>query len=153
MPRTGPIGYRLSASRRPGAAPREGRRHESRFQSRAADLETWRALAREDLRGKDPETLERETPEGLRIKPLYTAADLEGLEGIDSLPGAGAVPARPARDHVRESPVDDPAVRRATRPPRSRMRSTGAISRPGRRGSPSRSISPRTAATTRITRA
>ncbi len=51
------------------------------------DLEAWRALAREDLRGKDPETLERETPEGLRIKPLYTAADLERLEWTDSLPG------------------------------------------------------------------
>ncbi|TMA32463.1 MAG: methylmalonyl-CoA mutase, partial [Deltaproteobacteria bacterium] len=29
----------------------------------------------------------RETPDGLRIKPLYTAADLEGLAQIDTLPG------------------------------------------------------------------
>jgi len=60
----------------------------SRGSGRSADLEAWRALAREDLRGKEAETLERETPEGLRIKPLYTAADLEALEGIDSIPGA-----------------------------------------------------------------
>src|SRR4029077_15672209 len=27
------------------------------------------------------------TPEGIDVKPLYTAADLEGIEGLDSLPG------------------------------------------------------------------
>ena len=32
-----------------------------------ADLEAWRALARDDLRGRDPETLVRETPDGLRV--------------------------------------------------------------------------------------
>ena len=52
-----------------------------------ADLEKWRALARDDLRGRDPETLERVTPDGLRIKPLYTAADLERLRDADTLPG------------------------------------------------------------------
>ncbi|HVN38941.1 MAG TPA: methylmalonyl-CoA mutase [Myxococcota bacterium] len=52
-----------------------------------ADLEKWRALAREDLRGRDPETLERVTPDGLHIKPLYTAADLERLRDADTLPG------------------------------------------------------------------
>src|SRR5213596_1215354 len=50
-----------------------------------ADLERWRDLARQDMRDRD--ALERETPDGLRIKPLYTAADLEGLAQIDTLPG------------------------------------------------------------------
>ena len=54
---------------------------------RRADLARWRELARQDLRDRDPETLERETPDGLRIKPLYTAADLEGLAQVDTLPG------------------------------------------------------------------
>jgi methylmalonyl-CoA mutase len=53
----------------------------------AADLEAWRALAREDLRGRDPESLVRVTPDGLRVKPLYTAADLESLTAADTLPG------------------------------------------------------------------
>jgi methylmalonyl-CoA mutase len=57
-------------------------------EGRRSDLEKWRALARQELRGKDPESLERETPDGLRVKPLYTAADLEALEWVDSLPGA-----------------------------------------------------------------
>ena len=53
----------------------------------SADLERWRELARRDLRDRDPAELIRETPDGLRIKPLYSAADLEGLEQIDTLPG------------------------------------------------------------------
>jgi len=52
-----------------------------------ADLEAWRTLAARELRGRDPEALAWETPEGLRIKPLYTAADLEALEWTDTLPG------------------------------------------------------------------
>ena len=52
-----------------------------------ADLEAWREAARQELRGKDPETLAWETAEGLRVKPLYTAADLDALEYTDSLPG------------------------------------------------------------------
>jgi methylmalonyl-CoA mutase len=56
-------------------------------ESSKADVEKWRALARQDLRGSEPETLERVTPDGLRIKPLYTAADLAALPEIDTLPG------------------------------------------------------------------
>ena len=52
-----------------------------------ADLGAWRKLAEKELGGKDPESLSWETAEGLAVKPLYTAADLEGLEGIDTLPG------------------------------------------------------------------
>jgi methylmalonyl-CoA mutase len=60
----------------------------SRRSGRRADLEAWRSLARQELRGGDPESLERLTAEGLRVKPLYTAADLEALEWTDSVPGA-----------------------------------------------------------------
>src|SRR5512134_3232607 len=55
--------------------------------SKGADQQQWRELAKSELRGKDPEALAWETPEGLRIKPLYTAADLRGLVHADSLPG------------------------------------------------------------------
>ena len=46
----------------------------------------WRQLAEQELQA-DPEQLIWHTPEGIRVEPLYTAADLEGLEAVDSLPG------------------------------------------------------------------
>jgi methylmalonyl-CoA mutase len=52
-----------------------------------ADLERWRKLAADELRGSSPDELVAVTPDGLRIRPLYTAADLEALEGVDTLPG------------------------------------------------------------------
>jgi methylmalonyl-CoA mutase len=51
-------------------------------------MDRWRELAGRELRGGDPEALSSETPDGLAIRPLYTAADLEDLEQADSLPGA-----------------------------------------------------------------
>ena len=53
-----------------------------------ADLERWKQLASQELRGESAQDLTWTTPEGLRVKPLYTAADLEALEWTDSLPGA-----------------------------------------------------------------
>ena len=50
-------------------------------------IETWRHLAGKELKGKAPEALERETLEGIRVKPLYTEADTAGLAHIGSLPG------------------------------------------------------------------
>jgi methylmalonyl-CoA mutase len=51
------------------------------------DLDRWRELAQKELGGKSPEELTRTTPDGLRIRPLYTARDLEGLALTDTLPG------------------------------------------------------------------
>jgi methylmalonyl-CoA mutase len=50
-------------------------------------LDDWRASAAKDLKGDDPESLTWHTPEGIDVKPLYTAADVEGLDFVDSLPG------------------------------------------------------------------
>ncbi len=50
-------------------------------------LADWQALAAKELKGASAERLVWETPEGIRVKPLYTASDLEGLEAVDSLPG------------------------------------------------------------------
>jgi methylmalonyl-CoA mutase len=55
--------------------------------SKAADLERWRSAAKAELKGKDVDAVAWETPEGMRIRPLYTAADLEKLEHLDTLPG------------------------------------------------------------------
>jgi len=47
----------------------------------------WERLARQEIKGESLDPLTWTTPEGIAVKPLYTAADLEGLEAIHSLPG------------------------------------------------------------------
>ena len=50
-------------------------------------LADWNTLAAKDIgKGGAVEQLLWQTPEGLTVKPLYTAADLEGLD-LDTLPG------------------------------------------------------------------
>ncbi|MBI1777272.1 MAG: methylmalonyl-CoA mutase [Proteobacteria bacterium] len=53
---------------------------------RTPSLEQWADLAKREL-GRDPSELAWLTPEGIEVKPLYTAADLEGLAALGSLPG------------------------------------------------------------------
>jgi methylmalonyl-CoA mutase len=50
-------------------------------------LDDWRALAKKECRERPLESLETETPEGIRIKPLYTARDTERLDHAHTLPG------------------------------------------------------------------
>ncbi|MBL7974538.1 MAG: methylmalonyl-CoA mutase [Candidatus Kapabacteria bacterium] len=47
----------------------------------------WQKLAQKELKGADPTSLIRSTPEGIPIKPLYTAEDLENMQNTASLPG------------------------------------------------------------------
>ncbi|GLR62466.1 methylmalonyl-CoA mutase [Rhizobium indigoferae] len=49
-------------------------------------LSDWAELAQKELR-TSPETLTWQTPEGIAVKPLYTAEDLDGAEHLGSLPG------------------------------------------------------------------
>ncbi|MFB9992589.1 methylmalonyl-CoA mutase [Deinococcus oregonensis] len=51
----------------------------------STDLGAWKAMARKDLRGAEPDTLNRVTAEGLTLKALYTRADLP--DNADTLPG------------------------------------------------------------------
>ncbi|MFO8049533.1 MAG: methylmalonyl-CoA mutase [Desulfosudaceae bacterium] len=54
-----------------------------------ADIAKWKELAEKELKGKPVESLHRETPEGITIKPLYTREDLADLENqVDTIPGA-----------------------------------------------------------------
>lgn len=47
----------------------------------------WIALATKELKGKSVDILDWVTPEGIKVKPLYTAEDIEGLESVNTLPG------------------------------------------------------------------
>ena len=47
----------------------------------------WQELAAKELKGKHPDSLNWETPEGILVKPIYTAEDLEGLDSVNTLSG------------------------------------------------------------------
>ncbi|MBU1569632.1 MAG: methylmalonyl-CoA mutase [Proteobacteria bacterium] len=51
-----------------------------------SDIKKWAELGAKEIK-KPVESLNWQTPEGILVKPLYTAEDLEGLEFVNSLPG------------------------------------------------------------------
>ena len=53
-----------------------------------ADLDAWTKLATKERRGAGLDGLTWKTPEGIDVKPLYTAADVADLDYADSIPGA-----------------------------------------------------------------
>ena len=50
-------------------------------------VDNWNALAEKELRGRELDELTWKTPEGIDVKPLYTADDLVSVSHTDSLPG------------------------------------------------------------------
>jgi methylmalonyl-CoA mutase len=50
-------------------------------------LQDWQELANKEGRGRASEDLIWNTPEGIPVKPLYTQADLAGIEHLNGLPG------------------------------------------------------------------
>jgi len=50
-------------------------------------LAAWTKAASKSAPGGDAAALDWISPEGIRVKPLYTASDLEGLQYTDTLPG------------------------------------------------------------------
>ena len=50
-------------------------------------LADWEALLEKESKGKTAADMTWQSPEGIGIKPLYSEADLEGLEHTGSLPG------------------------------------------------------------------
>ncbi|THB76426.1 MAG: methylmalonyl-CoA mutase [Desulfobulbaceae bacterium] len=57
--------------------------------SKHPEYDKWQELATKQMKGKPVESLHWQTPEGIVVKPLYTAQDLEDLETVNSLPGLG----------------------------------------------------------------
>ena len=54
---------------------------------RKSSLSDWQALADKEGRGRSPQDLIWPTPEGIPVKPLYTADDLVDIEHLGGLPG------------------------------------------------------------------
>jgi len=51
-------------------------------------LDAWKQQAEKELRGRPLDDLNWNTPEGITVKPLYTAADTANLSQCESLPGS-----------------------------------------------------------------
>jgi methylmalonyl-CoA mutase len=56
--------------------------------SQRADLDLWSQLATKELKGATPDDLVWHTPEGIDLKCLWSRADVEHLDFIDTIPGA-----------------------------------------------------------------
>ena len=52
-----------------------------------ATLDDWHKAAQKSAPGGDVAALNWLTPDGITVKPLYTAADVQGLPYADTLPG------------------------------------------------------------------
>src|SRR5665647_3711525 len=50
-------------------------------------MKKWKEAAVKELKGRPLESLNWETPEGIVVKPIYTAEDLEGLDTVNTLSG------------------------------------------------------------------
>ena len=50
-------------------------------------MDHWLAAARKSAPGGNLEALNWNTPDGITVKPLYTAADIQDLPHTNSLPG------------------------------------------------------------------
>jgi len=57
------------------------------YQPKKTSVEQWQKSAEKQMKGKPIDTLTWHTPEGIDIKPLYTAADTANLPYADTMPG------------------------------------------------------------------
>ena len=52
------------------------------------EIQKWIDLATKELRGKPLDSLNWQTPEGIPVKPLYTAEDVARMEHVNTIPGS-----------------------------------------------------------------
>ena len=57
------------------------------YDPKKATLDDWQAAAEKAMKGKPLESLTWHTPEGIAVKPLYTAEDMANLEFANTMPG------------------------------------------------------------------
>ncbi len=50
-------------------------------------MSDWKALAENELKGRNIQDIEWDTLEGIRVKPLYSKTDTDELDHLDSIPG------------------------------------------------------------------
>lgn len=81
------VGHSEGARDPAGQAPREGAASATPAEFAPVTLEQWRKAAAKSAPGGQVDALNWHTPEGLVVKPLYTAEDVQGLPHANTLPG------------------------------------------------------------------
>lgn len=57
------------------------------YEPKTSTFAEWQSLAEKELKGKSSESLNLNTLEGIKVKPLYTKADTEKLKYSNTMPG------------------------------------------------------------------
>ncbi len=57
------------------------------YEPKISNEASWKSLAEKELKGKNVETLNLKTLEGVTLKPLYTKLDIEKLKYANTMPG------------------------------------------------------------------
>ena len=91
----------------------------SDYKPKQANVNEWTELATKQMKGKSPDQLTWNTPEGIDIKALYTAEDLEGLEFSNTMPGIEPFVRGPQSTMYAGPPLDYPPSMRASPPPKN----------------------------------
>jgi hypothetical protein len=115
---------------------------------KAATLDAWAKAAAKSAPGGNVDALNWITPDGIAVKPLYTAEDTAHWPLRQYAAGLRALPARPASHHVRGAPLDHSPVRRLLHRRRKPTPSTARRWPPAGRACRSRLTWPRTGVTT-----
>jgi hypothetical protein len=111
-------------------------------------MDAWKALAARELKTRTPDDLTWQTPEGIAVKPLYTAEDLGGLGHLGSLPGEAPYLRGPRATMYAGRPWTIRQYAGFSTAEESNTPSTARGSPPGSRGARSPSIWPPTEAMT-----
>ena len=79
--------------------------------SKHPHFKKWKETAAKELKGRPVETINWESPEGIVVKPIYTAEDLEGLDTVNTLSGLAPYLRGPSATMYCQSALDHPPVR------------------------------------------
>jgi len=76
--KTKPVAKKPSTKKKTGS---------KKYAPKIASVNAWTKMVTAQAKGKGPETLTWQTPEGIDIKALYTAEDMKGLPYANTMPG------------------------------------------------------------------
>ena len=81
------VAKKATATKSPAKKSATKKTGNKKYAPKIANVNAWNKLVTAQSKGKGPETLTWNTPEGIAIKPLYTAEDMKKLPYANTMPG------------------------------------------------------------------